>query len=65
MQEREQCVGAGKGRLLLLLACLALGTAIGFVGYWFSGAQDWFLAIPGAVAAGWLFVANPEACQGK
>ena len=31
-------------------------------GAWFTGNPSWFLAIPAALAIGWLFVANPDEC---
>ena len=31
-------------------------------GAWFTGNPYWFLAIPAALAVGWLFVANPDEC---
>ena len=49
-------------RVVLLLACLAVGGGIGVVGAQLSGNQWWYLAIPIVVAAGWLLVANPENC---
>ena len=49
-------------RPLLLVACVALGLAIGWAGHALTGSQWWFLAIPGAMAIAWLFVANPEKC---
>lgn len=51
-------------RLLLLLACLGVGTVAGFVGEALTGSTTWFLAIPAAVALGWLWVANPAECAG-
>jgi len=49
-------------RLVLLLACLAVGGAVGFTGWALSGSQWWYLAIPAAIAAGWLKLANPVRC---
>ena len=49
-------------RLLLFVTCLALGCAVGFVGWHLSGSEWWFLAVPGVITAGWLAVANPEQC---
>lgn len=46
--------------LLLLLACI--GLLAGVVGERLTGDSAWFLAIPVAVAIGWLFVADPTAC---
>lgn len=52
-----------KRRLLWLLACTALGLAIGLIGYHFTSSPKWFLALPAALAIGWLFFANPDECQ--
>lgn len=49
-------------RALLLLICLAVGGVVGAGGAWLTGNPWWYLAIPAAIAAGWLFVANPENC---
>jgi Integrase core domain len=35
---------------------------VGLLGWYLSGSQWWYLAVPGALAAGWLGVANPERC---
>ena len=49
-------------RLLLLVACLAAGTALGVAGKWLTG-SDWsYLCIPLVLAGAWLFVAHPEQC---
>lgn len=50
-------------RAWALIALLAVGALLGASGAWLSGSQYWFLAIPAALAAGWLFLANPLACQ--
>jgi hypothetical protein len=47
-------------RLLLLLACA--GMVAGAAGHLLTGAQAWYLALPAALAAGWLFVADPTHC---
>jgi len=49
-------------RLLLLLALFAGGAVVGGLGAGVTGNPAWWLAIPVAVAAGWLFVADPTAC---
>jgi hypothetical protein len=49
-------------RALALLTVLATGALLGAAGAWLTGSQYWFLAIPGALALGWLFLANPLAC---
>jgi hypothetical protein len=50
-------------RLAALLACIGIGGVIAVIGNAFSESQAWFLAIPAAVAVGWLFVANPTECE--
>ncbi|MEW6131661.1 MAG: hypothetical protein AB1591_00645 [Pseudomonadota bacterium] len=50
-------------RLFWLLVCLALGLAIGLIGNHFTSEPRWLLALPAALALGWLFFANPEACM--
>jgi hypothetical protein len=45
------------------LAVIATGSSLGAAGAWLTGSQHWFLAIPSALAVGWLFLANPLACQ--
>ena len=52
-------------RTVLLIACIALGCTVGYVGWLMSGSQWWYLAIPGAIAAVWLMVANPERCLSR
>jgi hypothetical protein len=49
-------------RAFLLVGCLVLGSVVGFLGAQASGSDWWYVAIPGAVALGWLLVANPENC---
>jgi uncharacterized membrane protein YoaK (UPF0700 family) len=49
-------------RLVLLLACLAAGAAVGAWGSAWSGSAAWWLAIPVALGIGWLFVADPTQC---
>ena len=51
-----------KTRLAWFLACLSAGAAAGMAGAWLTGNPYWFLAIPAALAVGWLFVANPDEC---
>jgi hypothetical protein len=50
-------------RLAWLLACVGLGALLGGVGSWLTGIAFWYIAIAGAVAVGWLFVADPSACE--
>ena len=54
--------GTGR-RLLLLLAAAAAAWLVGAVGSALSGNAYWYAAIPAAVAAGWLFVADPSRCK--
>jgi hypothetical protein len=49
-------------RALLLMACLGAGSAVGAIGFWLTGSSGWALAIPAAVAAGWIWVADPTQC---
>jgi hypothetical protein len=49
-------------RFLLLLACIALGLTIGFIGQGFTSQSAWFLAVPICIAIGWFFVADPAEC---
>jgi hypothetical protein len=49
-------------RLWLLLACVAVGTGMGVVGWWLSGDGRWALALPVAIACGWWFVGDPTRC---
>lgn len=50
-------------RLAWLLACIAAGAVVGFAGHAWTAQAYWFLAIPAAVAVGWLFLADPTACE--
>lgn len=50
-------------RLVLLLACSALGAGIGALGQWLTGDGRWLLALPAVIALGWSFVADPARCQ--
>jgi hypothetical protein len=49
-------------RFLLLLACIALGLTIGFIGQGVTSESIWFLAVPICIAIGWFFVADPTEC---
>jgi hypothetical protein len=51
-----------KRRVLLLAACIGGGLAAGSAGYALTGEQAWFLALPAALAAGWLVVGDPTRC---
>jgi hypothetical protein len=50
-------------RVWALLALFVLGALVAAAGAWLTGSQFWFLAIPASLAAGWLSVANPLACE--
>jgi hypothetical protein len=50
-------------RLAWLLACIGIGAGVGFLGSFFTGNPGWYFAIPIAVAAAWLFIADPSACE--
>ncbi|MEW6706119.1 MAG: hypothetical protein AB1430_14835 [Pseudomonadota bacterium] len=50
-------------RALLLLACVALGTAAGLAGRWLMDSDAWFLAVPALMALVWLLVADPNDCH--
>lgn len=52
-----------KRRLFWLLVCTALGLGIGLLGNHFTSDPVWFLALPAALAIGWLFFANPVECE--
>lgn len=50
-------------RVLLLIALSLAGLGVGAAGYAVTGVAWWFGAVPLAVAAGWLFVADPARCE--
>jgi hypothetical protein len=50
-------------RLFWLLACTVLGLGIGLLGNRLTSDPRWFLALPAALALGWLFFANPAECE--
>lgn len=50
-------------RLLLLVACVVGGLATAIAGVAFTGHDEWFLAVPAAVALGWIFVGDPSRCH--
>lgn len=50
-------------RLALLVACLAAGGFIAWLGHRLSGDATWVLAVPAALAAGWWTVADPTRCR--
>lgn len=52
-------------RIAALLALLATGALIGAAGQWITHGPWGYLAVPAALAAGWLFLANPLACEAQ
>jgi hypothetical protein len=50
-------------RAAVLAALLALGATLGYAGSLLTGDDAWYLAIPAAVAAGWLALADPTRCE--
>lgn len=50
-------------RGLLLAGCIALGGLVATLGVALGGSQAWWLAVPGAVLAGWWWVADPSECS--
>ena len=60
--ERARHGGPTRARLQALLAVLATGALLGAAGTWLTGNPSWWLAIPGALAGAWLFLANPLEC---
>lgn len=58
---REPSAGTAL-RVWTLLALLVFGALLATGGYWLTGSAYAALAVPGALAAGWLVLANPEAC---
>lgn len=49
-------------RLAAMLVLLAEGALLAAAGVWLQGSQLWVLAVPAALAAGWLALADPQAC---
>lgn len=54
-----------KRRLFWLLACTALGLGIGLLGNQLTSDRRWLLALPAALAIGWLFFADPSECMSR
>lgn len=50
-------------RAVWLLGCFAAGGVVGVVGSTLTGSDFWYLAIPAAIAAAWMFVADPTECE--
>lgn len=64
--KRDESSRAGltlRKRVGLLVACIALGSAIGWLGARFSGSDAWYLAIPACMALVWLVIADPSQCS--
>jgi hypothetical protein len=49
-------------RALELVALACGGVLVGVAGHRLTGHDAWFLAIPAALAAGWLLRADPTQC---
>jgi hypothetical protein len=49
-------------RFILLVACLVAGSAAGILGALATGSEWWYVAVPIALALGWLRVGTPEQC---
>jgi hypothetical protein len=41
---------------------LALGLAVGLIGFQFTSDSAWFIAIPAVLAVGWFAIADPTQC---
>jgi hypothetical protein len=50
-------------RAVWLVVCLVAGGTVGLVGQTLTGKDLWYLALPGAVALGWLYFGRPENCS--
>ncbi|HZW25235.1 MAG TPA: hypothetical protein VFF26_07115 [Gallionella sp.] len=61
--EEPSCSTDVRRRLAWLLACIGTGVIVGWVGSSLTGSDNWYLAIPVAVAVGWLFFADPSRCE--
>ena len=61
-KQRDAATAHASLRFLLLLACIALGLTIGFIGQAIMSQSTWFLAVPICIAIGWFFVADPAEC---
>jgi hypothetical protein len=49
-------------RVAAFASLVTFGTLVGFSGLALAESEAFFLAVPGALALGWLFVANPVEC---
>jgi hypothetical protein len=52
-------------RAWALLALTGAGAALGASGVWLTGSDAWWVAVPTAVALGWVFLANPLVCEAQ
>jgi hypothetical protein len=59
---REQILSRGQ-RIGLLIACLAVGMLIGYIGRQLSGDDAWYLAVPACLAIVWFVIADPSQCS--
>ena len=49
-------------RATMLAVSFAVGIGIGATGSYLTGSDQWWLAVPAAIAIPWLWLANPEHC---
>lgn len=50
-------------RLVWLLACVFTGLGVAIIGNLLSESPAWYVAVPAAIAVGWLFLADPTECE--
>lgn len=63
LQRARAAPPPGTAARLLALACLlAEGALLAAAGLWLTSSPLWVLAVPALLAAGWLMLANPQAC---
>jgi hypothetical protein len=63
LQRSRRLPSAGSAlRVWTLLSLLTFGALLAAAGFWLTDSAYAVLAVPGALAAGWLMLANPEAC---
>jgi hypothetical protein len=63
LRARRSTPPAHAARAQALAALLLCGVGVGAATQWLSGSAIGFLAVPAAVIAGWLAVADPAACE--
>jgi len=61
--ERAQPHARPARRAAILLALAGSGAIVALTGQWLSGEAAAWLALPAAVATGWLALANPSHCN--